>query len=153
MIPFKDKVFCASPNSQNNCGHKMGKELEADLKMKIDAGYIFSVSYDYFCGAPEEGEKRMVDCKECSDYVNNIFNRGEITKDEIDKVIIDRHALKGCDKKTDPFINWLDFSIENQVELAKENKAVPEWNKGYLEALDNAKYMYLNATLTNEGAK
>lgn len=94
----------------------------------------------------------MVDCKECSDYVNNIFNRGEITKDEIDKVILDRHILKGCDNKTDPFLEWLEFAIENQKQLQSENSTfrIPEWNKGYLEALNDAKERYLAATLIDK---
>ncbi len=86
----------------------------------------------------------MVDCKECSDYVNNIFSRGEITKDEIDKVILDRHLLKGCDKKVNPFTEWLEFAIENQKQLQLENSSIdmPQWNKGYLEALMDAKYQF-----------
>lgn len=97
----------------------------------------------------------MVDCKECSDYVNGLFNRGEITKDEIDKVMLDRHILKGCTKKQDPFLDWLNFAIENQLELQKENTMpyqFPEWNKGYLEALLDARQRYNAATLTNEGS-
>lgn len=92
----------------------------------------------------------MVDCKECSDYVNNLLNRGDITKDEIDKVILDRHILKGCDKKTDPFKEWLEFAIENQNGLQLEHSTTefPQWNKGYLEALLDAKKRYQAATLT-----
>jgi len=93
----------------------------------------------------------MVDCKECSEYVNNLLNRGDITKEDIDRIILDRHILKGCDKKTDPFKDWLEFAIENQVELAEEYTEVPEWNKGYLEALMDVKRHL--ATLTNEGTK
>lgn len=91
----------------------------------------------------------MVDCKECSDYVNNLFNRGDITKEEIDKVILDRHILKGCDKKSDVFLDWLEFAITNQKQLQYENFAIPrpEWNKGYLEALLDAKERYTAATL------
>ena len=98
----------------------------------------------------------MIDCKECSEYVNGLFNRGEITKDEIEKVTLDRHILKGCTKKVDPFADWLEFAIENQKELQLENTEpyqFPEWNKGYLEALLDAKERYTAATLTNEGTK
>jgi uncharacterized protein YeaO (DUF488 family) len=96
----------------------------------------------------------MIECKECETYVNGLFNRGEITKDEIEKVMLDRHILKGCAKKADPFKDWLDFAIENQEELKKENTMpyqFPEWNKGYLEALNDARERYNAATLTNEG--
>lgn len=96
----------------------------------------------------------MVDCKECSDYVNGLFNRGEITKDEIDKVILDRHALKGCAKKIDPFKNWLDFAIENQRELHQEHIGIefPEWNKGYLEALLDARQRYSATNASNDNS-
>ena len=91
----------------------------------------------------------MVDCKECSEYVHNLLNRGDITKDDIDRIILDRHILKGCDKKTDPFKDWVEFAMQNQVELALENKVVPEWNKGYLEALKDAKEKYLCVAIIN----
>ena len=38
----------------------------------------------------------MIDCKECNDYAQLIFDRGEITQDEINKLALDRHILKGC---------------------------------------------------------
>ena len=57
MIPFKDKTFCASPKCKNECGRKMTKEQEIDLKMLRDSGYDFCVSQGYFCGEPEEGEQ------------------------------------------------------------------------------------------------
>ncbi len=97
----------------------------------------------------------MIDCKECSEYVNGLFERGEITKDEIEKVTMDRHILKGCTKKVDPFADWLEFAIVNQKELQLENAHIPrpEWNKGYLEALLDAKERYTAATLTNEGTR
>lgn len=94
----------------------------------------------------------MVDCKECSDYVNNLFNRGDITKEEIEKVILDRHILKGCDKKTDVFLDWLEFAITNQKQLQCEYSSTT-WNKGYLEALNDAKERYVASTLTNEGTR
>ena len=97
----------------------------------------------------------MIECKECETYVNGLFNRGEITMDEIEKVTLDRHILKGCTKKLDPFKDWLDFAIENQEELKKENTMTyhfPEWNKGYLEALLDVQGRYNACTLTNYGA-
>lgn len=91
----------------------------------------------------------MVDCKECSEYVHNLLNRGDITKDDIDRIILDRHILKGCDKKTDMFMDWLEFAIENQKQLQCEFADIPrpEWNKGYLEALNDAKKRYAAATI------
>lgn len=96
----------------------------------------------------------MIDCKECCDYVDGLFTRGEITKEEIDKVTLDRHILKGCAKKIDPFKDWLDFAIENQLELQKEDihTEFPQWNKGYLEALLDAKERYNTGTAINDGA-
>jgi hypothetical protein len=44
-----DKTFCASPNCTNECGRKMTKELQIDLNMLKDAGYIRPISYAYFC--------------------------------------------------------------------------------------------------------
>lgn len=96
----------------------------------------------------------MVDCKECSEYVGSLLNRGDITKEEVDKIILDRHILKGCDKKTDPFMDWLNFAIKEQEQLRKENVApyaYPEWNKGYLEGLLDAKTKYCAGTLSYEG--
>lgn len=95
----------------------------------------------------------MIECKECNDFANLIFSRGEITEEEIPNLVLNRHVLKGCDKKINPFKNWLDFAIENQLEIAQEHTQVPEWNKGYLEALNDAKERYQAATLTNEGTK
>ena len=98
----------------------------------------------------------MIDCNKCSKYVNELFNRGEITKDEIEKVTLDRHILKGCAKKVDPFADWLEFAILNQNELQLENTEpyqFPKWNKGYLEALLDAKEQYTAATLTSEETK
>lgn len=86
----------------------------------------------------------MVDCKECSEYVHNLLNRGDITKDDIDRIILDRHILRGCDKKIDSFLDWINFAIQNQKELKQEHEyeTLPEWNKGYLEALNAAKTQY-----------
>lgn len=93
----------------------------------------------------------MIDCKECLGYVNGLFNRGEITKDEIEKVTIDRHLLKKCTKKNDYFMEWLNVAIENQHQLKKESMYIsfPEWNQGYFEALLNAKERYEDFLLTN----
>ena len=83
----------------------------------------------------------MIECKECSEYVEMLFTRGEIPKEEVYKVAMDRHILKGCDKKTDSLKEWLNFAIMNQLELKVEHGPLPfpEWNKGYLEALEDMK--------------
>ena len=39
----------------------------------------------------------MIECTECNNYANMIYERGEIPQEEITKVAIDRHILKGCD--------------------------------------------------------
>lgn len=96
----------------------------------------------------------MIDCKECNDYVELLLQRGEITKDDMERVAIDRHILKGCDKKTSPYLEWLDFAIMNQQQIDKESTPfpAPPWNKGYMEALLDCRERYL-ASLTNEGTK
>ena len=40
----------------------------------------------------------MIDSKECNDYAQLIFSRGEITQEEIGKLVIDRHSIDGCYK-------------------------------------------------------
>lgn len=42
-------------------------------------------------------ELSMINCEECNKYAQNIFQRGEISQDEINKLALDRHILKGCD--------------------------------------------------------
>ncbi len=39
----------------------------------------------------------MINCEECNKYAQSIFQRGEISQDEINKLALDRHILKGCD--------------------------------------------------------
>ncbi|HHT9109570.1 MAG TPA: hypothetical protein ACFYDZ_00255 [Candidatus Brocadiaceae bacterium] len=87
----------------------------------------------------------MIECKECRDYADIIFERGEITADEIPKLVYDRHALKACDKKDSPFLYWLEFAILNQREIDKEHNPfpLPHWNKGYLEALLDCRERYI----------
>ncbi len=67
--------------------------------------------------------------------------------------MLDRHALKGRTKKVPPIQRLVDFAIENQRELREEHrgKEFPEWNKGYLEALLDARQRYRAATFINEG--
>lgn len=38
----------------------------------------------------------MIDCKECNDYAQMLVERGDITQQEVNKVALDRHILKGC---------------------------------------------------------
>ncbi len=38
----------------------------------------------------------MIDCKECNEYAQMIFDRGEIEQDEISTLVLNRHILKGC---------------------------------------------------------
>lgn len=86
----------------------------------------------------------MIDCKDCSDFVNKLLERGEIKKDEVDQVIFDRHKLMGCDNNACPFLEWLEFAIENQNQLDKETQfATSEWNTGYKEALADCRERYL----------
>lgn len=38
----------------------------------------------------------MIDCKECVEYAHMIHAKGDITVEEINKLAVDRHVLKGC---------------------------------------------------------
>lgn len=66
----------------------------------------------------------MINCKECSDYAQLIFSRGEIPEDEIGKITLDRHILKGCDTP------MLDDS--NVIRL---KQTTPEFRKGFMSAM------------------
>lgn len=57
MMCFKDQTFCASPDCNNACGRKMTDELKeeyvrANAPDKWDG--LLPVSYNYFCGEPED---------------------------------------------------------------------------------------------------
>lgn len=67
----------------------------------------------------------MTDCKECNDYAQLIFSRGEIVQDEIEKLALDRHILKGCDK---PLLD------ESNVIRLKQTSA--EFRKGFISAMN-----------------
>jgi hypothetical protein len=38
----------------------------------------------------------MIDCKECNDYAEMLLKRGDIEQQDVNKVALDRHILKGC---------------------------------------------------------
>lgn len=59
----------------------------------------------------------MITCKQCTAYAENIFNRGEIEKDEIGKIAADRHKLSMC---------GINSSIICQFKLTylRENKEI-----------------------------
>ncbi len=39
----------------------------------------------------------MIDCKECVEYAHSVLARGEIQVEDVNKLAIDRHVLKGCE--------------------------------------------------------
>lgn len=39
----------------------------------------------------------MLDCKECVEYAHSVLARGEIQVEDVNKLAIDRHVLKGCE--------------------------------------------------------
>ena len=39
----------------------------------------------------------MIDCKECVEYAHSVLARGEIGVEDVNKLAVDRHVLKGCD--------------------------------------------------------
>jgi hypothetical protein len=49
MLCFKDTTFCASPNCNNQCGHKI-TEQEREKSKRLNM--IISVAY--FCDIPEK---------------------------------------------------------------------------------------------------
>jgi hypothetical protein len=50
----------------------------------------------------------MIDCEECIAYAHLVHARGEIKVEDINKLAIDRHVLKGCD--TGQTISFWDSS-------------------------------------------
>jgi hypothetical protein len=48
-MSFLDKIFCASPNCENECGRKMSE----DEKIRLVYLGESLVAYAYFCGEPE----------------------------------------------------------------------------------------------------
>ena len=67
---------------------------------------------------------RMIDCKECQQYAQLIFSRGEIVQDEIEKLALDRHILKGCDD-----------SILDDSNVIKLKNTTPDFRKGFISAM------------------
>jgi len=91
------------------------------------------------------------DCKPCMEYANKLLNHGDILPEELQSIAFSRHhMLNRCAKPIDSFIEWIDFAIENQVQLLQEFEHDISWNKGYLEALNDAKDRYLSAKLLHE---
>lgn len=66
----------------------------------------------------------MIDCKECQEYAQLIFSRGEIAQDEIEKLALDRHILKGCDD-----------SILDGDNVIKLKNTSPDFRKGFISAM------------------
>lgn len=50
----------------------------------------------------------MLDCKECVEYAHSVLARGEIQVEDVNKLAIDRHVLKGCESV--PTIGFWDSS-------------------------------------------
>jgi len=59
----------------------------------------------------------MIDCKECSDYVDVLLSRGDITKDDADNVFFARHKLGNCSRNMDALDKLIDELAINQKEL------------------------------------
>lgn len=57
----------------------------------------------------------MINCTECLEYANMILERGEITSDDINKLAIDRHILKGCDSRST--ISTFDIASMDMLQL------------------------------------
>lgn len=46
-------------------------------------------------------KENMIRCEECFDYAHFLYMRCDIVKEDINKVALDRHILKGCDNALD----------------------------------------------------
>jgi hypothetical protein len=59
MIKYKDKTFCASPNCKNECGKQMSmlEEKEVDAILEYEG---IDVTYEYFCGEPDDSEIKKI---------------------------------------------------------------------------------------------
>lgn len=66
----------------------------------------------------------MIDCKECVEYAHMVLARGEIKVEDIAKLALDRHILKGCDK--------VNLEIPNVIVM---EKTTPEFRKGFIAAM------------------
>lgn len=51
----------------------------------------------------------MIDCKECVEYAHTVLARGEIQVEDVNKLAIDRHVLKGCNV-AQTIVSFCDFS-------------------------------------------
>jgi hypothetical protein len=80
--------------------HERGTVIDFD---KINGTMIIVIYFDEFGQVLEctRDEVIMIDCEECFEYANKIFERGEIESADIHKLMLDRHVLKGCDKILD----------------------------------------------------
>lgn len=54
-MAYLDKIFCASPHCQNDCGHRMTDE-ERDRLIYLNQDMV---SYSYFCGEPDTIKEEM----------------------------------------------------------------------------------------------
>ena len=66
----------------------------------------------------------MIDCVECNSYATLILDRGEIKPSEFEKLALDRHILKGCEKQ-----------ISNDVHVIKIAATSDEFRKGFMSAM------------------
>lgn len=71
----------------------------------------------------------MIECKECVEYAHSILARGEITVEEVSKIALDRHILKGCDD-----LSSSGFVVkDSNVIVLKET--TPEFRDGFICAM------------------
>lgn len=66
MISFLDKTFCASPDCINACGRAMTQHEKNILSAKIVSAVAFHgdkaiipVSWGYFCGEPNDEQRKL----------------------------------------------------------------------------------------------
>lgn len=57
-------------------------------------------------------KNHMIDCKECIEYAHTVLARGEIGVEDINKLALDRHILKGCDS-----VPSVGYGIANKLPM------------------------------------
>ena len=79
-------------------------KMSADVKWMISKSNLLKDTHGikYLMGISAESlskrKWKMIDCKECVEYAHTVMARGEIGVEDINRLAIDRHILKGCDQ-------------------------------------------------------
>ncbi len=80
----------------------------------------------------------MIDCKECVEYAHSVLARGEIGVEDINKLAVDRHILKGCD--TEQTIGFWDSS-KIPMDIICNGFSIKETILDVLKKYDKERYL------------